>query len=91
MVSHLLSLCLSFCLSIFSFQDNNLSKYQWIFTKLGMCIDIVDIWTGIASMSKFHVIYLPHDTAGVYPFMFLFAGFFLCVFFCLQCVLIVNP
>ena len=28
---------------IFSFQDDNLSKHQWIFTKLGMCIDIVEI------------------------------------------------
>ena len=24
----------------FSFPDDNLSKHQWIFTKLGMCIDI---------------------------------------------------
>ena len=24
---------------VFSFQDDNLSKPQWIFTKLGMCID----------------------------------------------------
>ena len=32
------------CPSIhFSFPDDNLSKHQWIFTKLGMCIDIVDI------------------------------------------------
>ena len=31
---------------IFSFPDDNLSKRQWIFTKLGMCIDIVDIWIG---------------------------------------------
>ena len=32
---------LSACyMSIFSFPDNNLSKCQWIFTKLGMCIDI---------------------------------------------------
>ena len=28
---------------IFSFSDDNLSKRQWIFTKLGMCIDIVEI------------------------------------------------
>ena len=28
---------------IFSFPDDNLSKYQWIFTKLGMWIDIVEI------------------------------------------------
>ena len=32
----------------FSFPDDNLSKHQWIFTKLGMCIDIVKIWFGIA-------------------------------------------
>ena len=29
--------------------DDNFSKYQWIFTKLGMCIDIVDISVGIAN------------------------------------------
>ena len=34
--------------SIFSFQDNNLAKFQQIFTKLDMCIDIVKIWFGIA-------------------------------------------
>ena len=28
---------------IFSFPDDNLSKFQWIFTKLGMCIDIMEI------------------------------------------------
>ena len=33
---------------VFSFPDDNLSK-QWIFTKLGMCIDIVEIWFGIAN------------------------------------------
>ena len=27
--------------SIFSFQDDNLCKYQWIFTKFGMCIEIL--------------------------------------------------
>ena len=38
--------------SIFLFQDNkfnNLSKFQWIFTKLDMCIDIVEICYGIAN------------------------------------------
>ena len=30
----------------FSFSDDNLSKHQWIFAKLGMCIDIVEIWFG---------------------------------------------
>ena len=34
---------------IFSFPDDNLSKHQLIFTKLGMCIDIVEIWFGIAN------------------------------------------
>ena len=34
---------------IFSFLDDNLSKRRWIFTKLGMCIDIVEIWIGIAT------------------------------------------
>ena len=34
---------------IFSFPDDNSSKHQWIFTKLGMCIDIVEIWFGIAN------------------------------------------
>ena len=33
----------------FLFLDDNLSKRQWIFTKLGMCIDIVEIWFGIAN------------------------------------------
>ena len=36
-------------MSAFSFPDDNLSKYQWIFAKLGMCIDIVEIWFGIAN------------------------------------------
>ena len=36
-------------LSVFSLQDDNLSKYQWIFTKLYMCIDIVEIRFGIAN------------------------------------------
>ena len=33
----------------FSFPDDNLSKHQWMFTKLGVCIDIVEIWFGIAN------------------------------------------
>ena len=33
----------------FSFTDDNLCQHQWIFTKLGMCIDIVEIWFGIAN------------------------------------------
>ena len=33
---------------IFSFPDNNLSKCQGILTKLGTCIDMKEIWFGIA-------------------------------------------
>ena len=41
--------CPSACPSIhFLFPDDNLSKHQWISTRLGMCIDIVEIWSGIA-------------------------------------------
>ena len=34
---------------VFLILDDNLSKYQWIVTKLCMCIDIVEIWFGIAN------------------------------------------
>ena len=34
---------------IFLFPDDNLSIHQWFFTKLGMCIDVVEIWFGIAN------------------------------------------
>ena len=33
----------------FSFPDDNLSKHQWIFTKLGLCINIMEVWFGIAN------------------------------------------
>ena len=55
MVSHWSSVSPSVCPSArhpsvrFSFPDDNLSKHQWIFTKLGICIDIVEIWFGIAN------------------------------------------
>ena len=32
-----------------SFPDDNLSKHEWIFTKFGMCIDIMEIWFVIAN------------------------------------------
>ena len=38
--THLSSVCMSFL-------NDNLSKHQWIFTKLDMCIDITEIWFGI--------------------------------------------
>ena len=49
-----LVVCMSVCLSyvssqsVFLFPDDNLSQYQWIFTKLGVCIDNVEFWFGIA-------------------------------------------
>ena len=51
MVSCWMSVCLSGHQSsvCISFPDGNLSKHQWIFTKLGMCIDIVEICFGIAN------------------------------------------
>ena len=49
----------------FSFPDDNLSKHQWIFTKLGIFIDIVEIWFGIANgqiSSIFYGILSARDT-----------------------------
>ena len=37
---------------VFMFHDYSLNKYQWIFTKLGMCIYIVVLWFRIL-MGKF--------------------------------------
>ena len=34
---------------VFSFQDDNFSKFLWIFTKLGVCIDIMEIWFRIVN------------------------------------------
>ena len=31
------------------FLDDNLSKYQWIFTKIHICIAIMEIWFGITN------------------------------------------
>ena len=55
----MLDVCMSVCPSFqptvsgasvhILFQDDNLSKHQWIFTKLGMCMDIVEIWFEIAN------------------------------------------
>ena len=49
----MLDVCISVHLSIVRpslFRPgDNLSKYQWVFTKLGMCIDIVEFWFGIAN------------------------------------------
>ena len=57
MVSRWTSMCLSVSSSVsrtsvrpfFVFVFVNLSKHKWIFTKFGMCIDIVEILFGIAN------------------------------------------
>ena len=49
---HVGHLCV-ICLSVFSFPNDNLSKFQWIFVKLGMYIDVVEIWFGIANFVNF--------------------------------------
>ena len=37
------------CTSVrISFPDDNLNKHQQIFNKFGLCIDIMEIWFGIA-------------------------------------------
>ena len=52
MVSCLTSMCLSVSCTTISilFPNDSLGKREWIFTKLGMCIDIVEIWFGIANV-----------------------------------------
>ena len=52
-------------MSKFLFPADNLSKYQWIFTKLCMCIDIIEICFGFANgqvLSIFHRVICP-DTS----------------------------
>ena len=41
--------CSSVPPSVFSIPDDNVSKYQWIFTKLSVCTVIVEIWFGIVN------------------------------------------
>ena len=48
---------------IFSFPDDNLSKKQGILTKLAICIDIKEIWFGIANRqisSNFYGVICPN-------------------------------
>ena len=53
--------------SIFSVLDNNLSKCQSVFTKLGICIDTVEIWFGIAN-GQILSIFDPHETHPYFSF-----------------------
>ena len=65
------SRCTSVCLSVrISFSDDNLSKHQWIFTKLGMHIDTVKIWFGIADgqiLSNFDEVICPIQGQCLFP------------------------
>ena len=63
-------------MSIFSFLDDKLSKCQLAFTKLSLCIDIVDICFGIANgkLSSVFELSTHHKTVmGYYCFRFLLA------------------
>ena len=69
-------------LSVFSFPDINLSKRQWIFTKLGMCIDIVEIWFGFANGQIFVFFFTElsaryRTVAAYYSLMLLFLHIYL--------------
>ena len=44
------STCRMSVCKFFSFPADNLNRCQWIFIKLGMCINIVEIWFGIANV-----------------------------------------
>ena len=51
----------------FPFSDNKLSNYQWIFTKLAMCINIVEVCFGIANrqiLSIFDRVTCPRYDSG---------------------------
>ena len=54
---------------VFSFPDDNLSECQWIFTELGMCIDIVEIWVGLANgqISSIFDSYQPATRLFLFP------------------------
>ena len=56
----------------FSFPDDKLSKHQWIFTKLGLCIDIVEISPGLGLlMGKFRQIFTELSARDTPIFLFL--------------------
>ena len=61
--------------SVFSFLDGNLSKCRWIATKLGVCIDIVEIWFRIvngqiSSIFDRPIFSFPDDNFSKYQLIF---------------------
>ena len=80
---------------IFSFPDDNLSKCHGIFTKLGTCIDIKEIWFGIANghiSSNIDGVICPgHNNRGVLSF-YVFICFEIVVFYiCYFCTYRIRP
>ena len=77
--------------TFFLYPVDKLSKWQWIFTKLGICIDIVVIWFGIAnaqiSLTFDRVIYALHDNGGVLSFYIFISTSVLGTFWDQRCVL----
>ena len=76
--------------AIFSFLDNNLSKYQGVLAKLGTCIDIKEVCFGIANgqiLSIFDRVICPQHSNGrvlsfyVFIYVCLLLFFFSCFFF----------
>ena len=51
--------------SIFSFQGNNLSEWQGILTELSTCIDIKQLWFGIANGQISWRVICPRHENGV--------------------------
>ena len=52
--------------SVFLFPDNNLSKISMDYTKLGMCLDNIKIWFGIAKWAHF-IIFLNSYLSAIRP------------------------
>ena len=63
-------------LSVFSFQEDNLNSCQWIFTKIGMGIHIVEIWVGTTNGQILSELSLCHMWQGIIVSCFDFFFFF---------------
>ena len=62
---HFLTVLSAYDRSAFSFPDVNFSNCQWVFTKLGVCIDVVEICFGIAVGQILSILteFSAHDTS----------------------------
>ena len=87
------SVCRTFFCPYFLSGGDNLKKCQWSFTKLGVCIDMVEIWFGIV-MEKFRQ-FLKELSARCksvlfFLFVFLFVFCCCCFFFHFRMIILVN-